>query len=107
MEGGDILQRRNLIRTDGGVWYKERCNSKGKYRKIILSRIDTRFMSPYDIRAMLKMTINGAADHEECLILRKEQIQRFYVDKLSGEDVVFIEKQKKTLFNRVMQDTCI
>lgn len=55
-----------------------------------LSRKDPRFLSPHAIRA---------AGDEECILLRTDKIQRFYIDTLSGE------KHKKALFNCVMQDT--
>lgn len=48
--------------------------------------------------------MKGAAEPIDHLTLRKVAVQKYFLDTLSGHQVLFFEKQKRAIFNRVLRD---
>ena len=90
----------------------ELCSQASKRKKHIskklcddLESIDVKDITTKALKDALSKKIQGSAVPIEHLTLRKAAVQKYFIKRLSGEQVLFFEKHKRAIFNRVMHNT--
>lgn len=70
-----------------------------------LGSIDVKDITTKALKDALGKKIQGSAVPIDHLTLRKAAVQKYFIEKLSGQQVLFFEKNKGAIFKRVMHST--
>lgn len=100
-----ISRQAILAKTGFCSQASERKNHISKKLCDDLGSIDVKDITTKALKDVLGKKIQGSAEPIDHLTLRKAAVQKYFIEKLSGEQVLFFEKHKRAIFNRVMHST--